>query len=77
MLDGGRLGRIGAAGAEQAMAQAIRFAAPDFHLDAERVTMARQFTLEKSGRHYAGLFAAVADRWRTERDYMPIRSIKP
>lgn len=77
MLDGGRLGRIVAAGEEQAMAQAIRFAAPDFHLDAERVAMARQFTLEKSGRHYAGLFAAVADRWRTESDYMPIRSIKP
>lgn len=77
MLDGGRLGRIIAPSDEQGMAQAIRFAAPDFHLDADREARAKQFTLEKSGRLYASLFAAAADGQRGERDVLQIRSVKP
>ena len=77
MLDSGRLGRIVAAGDEQAMARAIKFAAPDFHLDAERMDMARQFTLENSGRLYAGLFAALADQQLGEHGFLQIRSMKP
>jgi glycosyltransferase involved in cell wall biosynthesis len=77
MLDSGRLGRIVAAGDEQAMARAIKFATPDFHLDAERMDMARQFTLENSGRLYADLFAALADRPLGEHGFLQIRSMKP
>lgn len=77
MLDGGRLGRIVPAGAEQEMARAIRFAAPDFHLDAERMAMAGQFTLENSGRLYADLFAKLAGQRRGEQGLLHIRSMKP
>ena len=77
MLDGGRLGRIVAAGEEHQMARAIRLAAPDFHLSADRIDMAGQFTLENSGRLYAGLFAALADRRRRASGPSQIRSLKP
>tara|TARA_R110002124_G_scaffold274840_1_gene444875 strand:+ start:5342 stop:6502 length:1161 start_codon:yes stop_codon:yes gene_type:complete len=77
MLAGGRLGRIVAAGDEQEMARAIKFAAPDFHLSAGRIDMAGQFTLENSGRLYAGLFAALADRRRKKQVFLQIRSLKP
>ncbi|MEH6701605.1 glycosyltransferase [Parasphingorhabdus sp.] len=77
MLDGGRLGRIVAAGDEKDMARAIKFSAPDFHLIAGRIDMAGQFTLENSGRLYAGLFAALTDRRRKEQGFLQIRSLKP
>lgn len=77
MLDSGRLGRIVATGDEQAMARAIKFAAPDFHLSADRIDMAGQFTIENSGRLYAGLFAALTDRRRREQGFLQTRSLKP
>ncbi|MEH6758811.1 MAG: glycosyltransferase [Parasphingorhabdus sp.] len=77
MLDGGRLGRIITNGDEQEMAGAIKFAAPDFHLKAERIVMARKFTLENSTRLYTNLFSELVDRSCSEPDFQQIRSLKP
>ena len=77
MLDGGRLGRIVATGDVQEMASAIKLASLDFHLKAERIVMARKFTLENSARLYTKLFSELVRRSCSEPDFRQIRSLKP
>lgn len=77
MLDGGRLGRITAEGDEDEFTRAIKFAVPDFHLGADRIKMARQFTIENSAHRYTALFARLANQTSREQRSHKIRSVNP